>query len=355
MKATPHLALARKYRPQRFEDVVGQDAVSTTLRNAVASGQVAHAYLFFGPRGIGKTTSARLLAKALNCAKGPTPDPCGECPSCHEVAAGNGIDVLELDAASHTQVDKIREMIIETVSLAPTRDRRKVFIIDEVHMLSNASFNALLKTLEEPPAHVVFILATTELAKIPATIVSRCQRFRFRAVAPEDAVAALERIAKAEKVKAEPEALALIAKASGGALRDALSLLDQAMAFADGKVTAATVAGLLGALPEDILLAAAKAILAKDAPALARELKRIEEDGFDPSQLLKDLRERLQALYRRSLGVGADPGAGWSELCGHPPETYSFLVKRLNATLEDLRGSDTPQLAFELGVYGLLE
>lgn len=355
MKPAPHLALARKYRPQVFEDMVGQDAVSTTLKNAVASAQVAHAYLFYGPRGVGKTTSARLLAKALNCVKGPTPDPCGQCPSCVEVAAGSGIDVLEIDAASHTQVDKIREMIIETVSLAPTRDRRKIFIIDEVHMLSNHSFNALLKTLEEPPAHVVFILATTELAKIPPTIVSRCQRFRFRAVPPELTVVALERIAKAEKVKVEPEALAMIARAAGGALRDALSLFDQAMAFSDGKVTAKTVAELLGTLPEDILLAAAKAVLAKDAAALSEPLARVDSEGFDPSQLLRDLRERLQSLYRRSLGVGAEPAAGWAALAGEPPETYAFLIKRLNKVLEDLRSSDTPQLTFELGVYGLLE
>ncbi|MDE2293621.1 MAG: DNA polymerase III subunit gamma/tau, partial [Elusimicrobia bacterium] len=355
MKQAPHLALARKYRPQRFEDVLGQDAVATTLRNAVASGQVAHAYLFFGPRGVGKTTSARLLAKALNCAKGPTPEPCGKCPSCQEVAAGSGIDVLELDAASHTQVDKIREMIIETVSLAPSRDKHKIFIIDEVHMLSNASFNALLKTLEEPPGHVVFILATTELAKIPATIVSRCQRFRFRAVPPDVTVEALSRIAKAEKAKAEPAALELIAKASGGALRDALSLLDQALAYSDGGVTAETVSDLLGALPEEILLGAAKAVLAKDPAALAKELERVDREGFDPAQLLRDLRERLQALYRRSLGVGEDPGGGWGGLAGHAPETYSFLIKRVNRTLEELRSADSPQLTFELGVYGLLE
>ncbi|HBL19013.1 MAG: DNA polymerase III, subunit gamma and tau [Elusimicrobia bacterium GWA2_69_24] len=357
MKKNPqHLALARKYRPQRFEDLVGQDAVSTTLKNAVESNQVGHAYLFFGPRGTGKTTSARILAKALNCAKGPTPTPCGECPACTEIAAGTCIDVLELDAASNTQVDKIREMIIETVSLAPSRDRRKVFVIDEVHMLSISSFNALLKTLEEPPPHVVFILATTELAKIPATIVSRCQRFRFRPIGREETAAYLKKIAKIEKIEAEDAALAVIARASGGALRDAVSLLDQACAYGEGKLTPAALSELIGTLPAEFLLGIMTAVLAKDAAKLSEWLGKVSAEGFDATQILRDLRDYLQDLYLQRLGVSSGLGPEWAALAGaHPAETFSFLLSRVNRTLEDIHSSDSPQVAFELGVYGMLE
>jgi DNA polymerase-3 subunit gamma/tau len=356
MSKTPYVGLARKYRPQRFEEVVGQESASVTLKNAVASGQVGHAYLFFGPRGIGKTTSARLLAKSLNCKNGPTPKPCGKCHSCQEIAGGSSIDVLELDAASNTQVDKIREMIIETVQLAPSRDRHKIFIIDEVHMLSTSSFNALLKTLEEPPSHVVFILATTELQKIPATIVSRCQRFRFRPVSKEATAAYLQKIAKAEKVKADAGALAMIAKAAGGALRDAMSLFDQACAFLDGKVTVEGVGELMGTLPVELQRGVVEAVLAKDANGLSGWLEKIAGEGFDPTQLLRDVRERLQELHLSKLGVEVELEDSWKELAEpHSAETFSFLLGRVNKTLEQMRGTDSPQIAFELGVYGMIE
>lgn len=356
MKNAPHLGLARKYRPQTFEDLVGQDAIATTLRNAIESGQTAHAYLFFGPRGVGKTTTARIVAKSFNCKSGPTPKPCLKCSSCEEIAAGTAIDVLELDAASNTQVDKIREMIIETVSLAPSRDRSKVFIIDEAHMLSMSSFNALLKTLEEPPPHVVFILATTELAKLPATIVSRCQRFRFRPIPRTVLSAHLERLAKLEKIEIEPAAIDLLARAAAGGLRDAVSLLDQAAAYADGPVTAAKVAELMGTLPEELLGGMVGAILAKNARDLSTWIGRAAEEGYDSGQLLRDLRERLERMYLFRLGVGEALKGKWAQWATpHSPETFSFLIQRINRTLEELRTTDSPQIAFELGLYGMLE
>src|SRR6187401_956396 len=211
-----HVALARKWRPQRFEDVIGQRGVALTLKNAIATGRLAHSFIFAGARGVGKTTTARILARALNCIKGPTPDPCGECDACVEIAQGRDIDVLEIDAASHTGIDNIREVVIAGLAIAPVRNRYKVFIIDEVHQLSTASFNALLKSIEEPPAHVVFMMATTELHKIPDTILSRSQVFEFRTI-PLPAIAAqLKKIAAAETIEVGDAALALIARSAEG-------------------------------------------------------------------------------------------------------------------------------------------
>src|SRR5688572_27209543 len=203
--------IARKWRPQRFEEVTGQEPISRTLQNAIRMGRLHHAYLFSGPRGCGKTTTARILAKALNCFKGRTPEPCGECPSCVEIAAGGSIDVLEIDAASNTGVDNVRDVIINTIAINPARDRYKVFIIDEVHMLSMSAFNALLKTLEEPPPHAVFILATTELHKVPQTILSRCQQFEFRTIPSEAIAGRLRLIAEAENISINDRVLMQVA------------------------------------------------------------------------------------------------------------------------------------------------
>src|SRR6476661_7047384 len=223
--------LARKWRPQQFVDVIGQQAVTRTLKNALSSGRLAQAFVFAGPRGVGKTTTARILARALNCVNGPAPEPCGTCDACVEIAEGRDIDVLEIDAATHTQVDNVREVIIAGLALAPVRNRYKIFIIDEVHQLSTASFNALLKSIEEPPAHVVFMMATTELHKIPDTILSRSQVFEFKTIPAKAIVAQLRRIADAETIDVPDAALALIARSAEGSMRDAQSAFDQVIAF----------------------------------------------------------------------------------------------------------------------------
>ena len=219
--------LARKWRPQRFEEVIGQRGVTETLRNAIASRRIAHSFIFAGPRGVGKTTTARILARALNCVKGPTPEPCGVCDACVEIAEGRDIDVLEIDGATHTDVDEVRDVIVERLGIAPMRDRYKIFIIDEVHRLSKQAFDALLKSLEEPPPHVKFMMATTELDKVPATIQSRSQVFELKTVGLKAIADQLRKIADAEQITIDDAALALVARSAEGSMRDALSALDQ--------------------------------------------------------------------------------------------------------------------------------
>ncbi len=351
-----HQVLARKYRPQGFDELVGQPAVTQTLKNALSTKRIHHAYLLTGPRGCGKTTTARILAKGLNCEKGPLAEPCGECVSCREITASSSLDVMEMDAASNTGVDDVRQMIIETVALAPARDRYKVFIIDEVHMLSNSAFNALLKTIEEPPPNVVFILATTEVHKVPATIASRCQRFKFRPVAPEPLAEYLADVAKKEKISVEPEALTLLARAAEGSLRDAISLLDQCRSAGEGKVTLESVREMFGFVPQEMLIGAASALLARDAKALAGWLKKVYEEGVEPAQFLKDLRSALEGVYLEKLGAGGGADAAWSQaLSGATADGLGFLLKRLNRALEEMRFGDSPRLALELGLFSALE
>ena len=260
-------ALYRKYRPQIFEDVVGQEQIERTIKNAIEQDKVSHAYLFCGPRGTGKTTTARLLAKALLCEKGPTPDPDGTCEDCQMIAEGVHPDVYELDAASRTGVENVREEIINRVQFAPTRGRYKVYIIDEVHMLSIAAFNALLKTLEEPPDHVVFILATTDPQKVPETIHSRCQRFDFRRISNESIVSRLGAVCVAEGVEFEGDALDLIAHHAGGGMRNALTSLEQTIAFGEGKVTLAVAERMLGGVDSGDLANIVQALGKRDAAA----------------------------------------------------------------------------------------
>src|SRR5919197_2006673 len=258
--------LARRLRPQRFGDVIGQDHVTRTLQAAIEAGRVAHAFLFAGPRGVGKTTTARLLAKALNCERGPTPEPCNDCSNCREIADGNAFDVLEIDGAPHTQVDKMRDLM-ETAAHLPLRSRFKIFIIDEVHMLSSHSFNALLKTLEEPPPHVKFIFATTEPHKVLATVVSRCQRYDLRRIGLSELRAHLRRTAQAEQLAISDEALALVAREAEGSLRDAQSLLEQVMTVAGRGDDEAAVRQVLRAADRRLVVAVADAVLAGDPGA----------------------------------------------------------------------------------------
>jgi DNA polymerase III subunit gamma/tau len=287
--------LARRLRPQRFDEVVGQDHVTRTLRAAIDAGRVAHAFLFTGPRGVGKTTTARLLAKALNCEQGPTPDPCNECSNCREIADGNAFDVLEIDGASHTQVDKMRDLM-ETVAHRPIKSRFKIFIIDEVHMLSQHSFNALLKTLEEPPPHVKFVFATTDPHKVLATVISRCQRYDLRRIGLGELRAHLKRTVDAEGIALSEESIALIAREAEGSLRDAQSLLEQVLAVGGGAVDDATVRGVLGAADRRLVFAVADGILDGDAGACLTALGQLYAHGYDPQRFARDLLEHVRDL-----------------------------------------------------------
>src|SRR5438309_826127 len=255
--------IARKYRPQAFAELIGQEHVKTTLENAITQGRIAHGYIFSGQRGTGKTTVARILARCLNCEKGPTPTPCGVCSSCREIAAGSAMDVIEIDAASNRGINEMRELR-ENVRFRPARDRYKVFIVDEAHQITSEAFNALLKTLEEPPEWVVFLLCTTEAHKIPSTIASRCQQFSFRSVDFAELVARIEWIARQEGIEADAEALSVLAQAGEGSVRDSLSALDQAIACCGAKLNAAEVRGLLGMFSLDSLGQVAKALAAGD-------------------------------------------------------------------------------------------
>jgi DNA polymerase-3 subunit gamma/tau len=318
-----YLVIARKWRPQTFEDVVGQSHVTRTLQNAITAGRVAHAYLFTGPRGVGKTTTARILAKALNCEQGPTAHPCLKCPACLEIAGPGSVDVIEIDGASNNGVDDIRSLR-EKVMYSGIRDRHKVYIIDEVHMLTNAAFNALLKTLEEPPSHVVFILATTEAQKMPATILSRTQRFDFRRVGAAELAEQLGGILKAEGLEASGDALQMVARAGGGSVRDSQTLLDQVISFAlgDGEkraLRAEDVLAVLGGVQEGQALAALRSALLGQAPEALAWLQQQYQRGADPRQVL----EAFQSLLRGLLLLKASPQAGAeTELL---PETVAAL------------------------------
>ena len=350
-------ALYRKYRPQIFEDVVGQEQIERTIKNAIEQDKVSHAYLFCGPRGTGKTTTARLLAKALLCQKGPTPDPDGTCEDCQMIAEGVHPDVYELDAASRTGVENVREEIINRVQFAPTRGRYKVYIIDEVHMLSIAAFNALLKTLEEPPDHVVFILATTDPQKVPETIHSRCQRFDFRRISNESIVSRLGAVCVAEGVEFEGDALDLIAHHAGGGMRNALTSLEQMIAFGEGKVTLAVAERMLGGVDSNDMANIVRAIGARDAAACFRWIAEFVESGSDLTQFARELAQHVRNLYVMSLtdtDVALDVSASErrqlaDELPLFGPDRLARMLQVLGDVMAELKTSTNPRLSFEIG------
>ncbi len=283
-----YLVLARKWRPQTFDDLVGQEHITRTLANAIETGRIAHAFLFTGARGVGKTSSARIFAKALNCEMGPTPRPCNVCPSCAEITAGNSVDVFEIDGASNTGVDDIRELR-ENVKYLPSRSRYKIFIIDEVHMLSTSAFNALLKTLEEPPAHIKFIFATTEPHKLPITILSRCQRFDFKRIPLATIVDRLRHIVDQEGITVSTEALTVVARKGDGSMRDSLSTLDQVLAFCGSEVRDEDVVTLLGVVDQRLLADLARAVLTGDTRGALEVVRQVDEFGYNFRQFCQEL------------------------------------------------------------------
>ena len=288
--AAPYRVLARKYRPRTFGQLIGQEALVRTLTNAIKSGRIAHAFVLTGVRGVGKTTTARIIARALNCESGPTIQPCGTCRQCVAIAEDRHLDIVEIDAASRTGVDDMRDLI-DSIPYKPVEGRYKVYIIDEVHMLSKSAFNAILKTVEEPPEHVKFIFATTEARKIPATILSRCQRFDLRRVEADRLSEHFRSIAAQEGTRIDEEALALLSRAADGSVRDGLSLLDQAIAMSAGPVTGDAVRGMLGLTDRSLILDVVEFALAGDAPRALASVRRIRDAGGDPSLALKDMLE----------------------------------------------------------------
>ncbi|MEW5820224.1 MAG: DNA polymerase III subunit gamma/tau [Cyanobacteriota bacterium] len=359
-----YVPLYRKYRPQTFKDLVGQGSIAQTLSNAILNNKIAHAYLFTGPRGTGKTSSARILAKSLNCEKGPTPEPCGVCSSCHNVTDGTAIDVIEIDAASNSSVHDARELI-EKVHYASVAGRYKIYIIDEVHMLSSAAFNALLKTLEEPPSKVIFVLATTELHKVLETIISRCQRFDFRRVSQKAIVERLKYISEVENIKISEDALNLIARRSSGGLRDAVGLLDQISVLSDLNqcISIKDVLSLIGALPEDMLVDLSEAIADNNGAEILKITNDIMSLGSEPIQIIKEL-----TIHFRNLLIASTVKDDIRDIIDASEEFYDELRKiaakfkqieiaqiidRLAYTERMVRNASQPTLWLEVGLLSI--
>ena len=355
-----YVALYRRWRPESFADLVGQEHISRTLSRAVTSGQTSHAYLFTGPRGTGKTSTAKILARALNCAEGPTLTPCGVCDSCRSISDGSSMDVFEIDAASNRGIDEIRDLR-ESVKFAPTEGHYKIYIIDEVHMLTTEAFNALLKTLEEPPERVIFILATTEPHKVPATIQSRCQRYDFHRITVTEIRDRLIYVCKESDIAAEEDALGIIAAQADGGMRDALSILDQCMALAEGTLTAERVQEALGLVGRAWIRRMAGEIAARDAAALIAQLSELLQSGRELKQVLAELAQ----YFRRLMIAGVGGAVSAAELCAGDAEELRMdaaqftqeeimaILRRLNETMQELRTSPQPRITVETLLIGL--
>ncbi|MDR0800209.1 MAG: DNA polymerase III subunit gamma/tau [Endomicrobium sp.] len=355
-----YLVLARKFRPQSFDEVIGQEHISRTLKNAICEKRVAHAYLFSGPRGCGKTTMARILAKALNCKNGPTIEPCGVCENCLEISRSSSVDVLEIDGASNNGIDEIRALR-ENVKFSSANSKYKIYIIDEAHQITSQAFNALLKTLEEPPSHVVFIMATTEQHKIPATILSRCQRYRFKLISSAEMICAIKNIGQKEGFEIDDEALSILTSASGGSMRDALSLLDQAVSSNTGKITGNYIRELFGLLPKDIIASVTDSIAKGDIQTILKTVKEISEQGYNILQFARDLRDHLRNVMIYSINPAV------AEISSEDKKLFDiqktlFTVSRhlrmnnlLSKALEEMRWHDHPRIILEMYLLKMSE
>ncbi|MDR1122723.1 MAG: DNA polymerase III subunit gamma/tau [Endomicrobium sp.] len=355
-----YLGLARKFRPQNFNEVIGQEHISKILKNAISEKRVVHAYLFSGPRGCGKTTMARILAKALNCKNGPTVTPCGLCENCLEVSKSSSIDVLEIDGASNNGIDEIR-VLRENVKFASAHSNYKIYIIDEAHQITTQAFNALLKTLEEPPDHVVFIMATTEQHKIPITILSRCQKYRFKLISTSKMALAIQNIAQKEGFEIDSDALSVVIAASGGSMRDALSLLDQAVSSNVGKITGEYIRELIGLLPKNIIALVTENIAKGDIQAILKIIKEINDEGYNILQFARDLRDHLREIMIYLINPEI------VEISTEDKKLFEvqknlFTISRhirmnnlLSRALEEMRWHDKPRILLEIYLLKMSE